>query len=310
MTSYGKTVRIYLADGTPTGIRHAEVVNWTGQAIVCPRGRVGELAQWPESQRPGVYVLVGEHPEDSRPLAYIGEAENVLDRLRSHIRGKDFWDQVVFFTSKDENLTKAHVRYLEARMVELAKEARRIDLDNSAAPQRPLLSRSARDAMEEFLEPTRILLGALGFLLLESVVRRGGVSAESPAGSVPLSTTPLNFRVPKRGVEAQGYATDDGFVVLVGSVGPVDLLDSLQKGWRELREKYTADGTLEVQGNRVRFTRDVLFRSPSAAASVVCGGVRNGRRGWKDAAGHTLAELEAALALGATPTPPDSSETA
>ena len=126
MSGYGRTIRIYLADGSPTGIKHAELVNWTGQAIVCPRGRVGELAKWPESQRPGVYILFGEDEQATKPMAYVGEAENVLVRLQSHVKGKDFWDQVVLFTSKDENLTKAHVKYLESRMVELARDAARV----------------------------------------------------------------------------------------------------------------------------------------------------------------------------------------
>ena len=110
MSTHGRTVRIYLADGSPTGIRHAEVVNWTGQAIVCPRARIGELAEWPQAQRPGIYLLLGEDPEFSRPMAYIGEAENVLTRLKQHIVKKEFWDQVVFFTSKDDNLLTCYAR--------------------------------------------------------------------------------------------------------------------------------------------------------------------------------------------------------
>jgi hypothetical protein len=86
MTSYGKTIRIYLADGTPTGIRHAELVNWTGQAIVCPRARVSELGTWDEARRPGVCFLVGDDDAETRPLVYIGEAENVLVRLQSHVK--------------------------------------------------------------------------------------------------------------------------------------------------------------------------------------------------------------------------------
>ena len=86
----GKSIRIYLADGTVTGIRHAEVVNWTGQAIICPRTRVGELGQWEEVTRPGVYVLFGIDPETGQPLAYVGEAENVYERLQQHLGTKEF----------------------------------------------------------------------------------------------------------------------------------------------------------------------------------------------------------------------------
>ena len=125
MASHGKTIRIYLADAVPAGIRHAELLNWTGQALVCPKGRVGEVAKWPESQRPGVYILFGRD-EDDNPRAYIGEGESVLVRLQDHVKHKDFWTEAVFFTSKDDNLTKAHVKYLESRFVELAKDVGRL----------------------------------------------------------------------------------------------------------------------------------------------------------------------------------------
>ena len=162
--AHGRSIRIYLADGSASGIRHAEVVNWTGQAIVCPRARIAELSSWLESQRPGVYMLIGDDPEGTRPLAYIGEAENVLTRLKTHTKDdtKEFFDQVVFFTSKDENLTKSHVKYLEARMVTIALQVDRVTLKNGNAPNLPALPRADRDAMEEFLGPARLLLAALG----------------------------------------------------------------------------------------------------------------------------------------------------
>ncbi len=295
MSTHGKTVRIYLADGAPTGIRHAEVVNWTGQAIVCPRGRIGELSKWPESQRPGLYFLIGENPETSRPLAYIGEAENVLTRLKQHVASKDFWDQVVFFTSKDENLTKAHVKYLESRVVELAVTANRIPLANSTAPTQSTLPRPDRDAMEEFLGPARILLGALGFTLLEPVRSRkeGGVSN---GDNGPLSHVTLYVNVPKRGIKAEGTSTDEGFIVAEGSLGHRELQGNLSPGWVKRREELIQDGTIEVIGEQIRFAKDVLFNSPSAAAATVCGGGRNGRKAWKDKDGTTLRDLENTLA--------------
>lgn len=293
---YGRTIRIYLADGSPTGIKHAELVNWTGQAVVCPRGRVSELSKWPESQRPGVYILMGEDATATKPLIYVGEAENVLLRLLSHVKGKEFWDQVVFFTSKDENLTKVHVKYLEARMVELAHEAGRAALENGTTPQLPALPRSDRDAMEEYLEPARILLGALGFPLLQPLVKKSPSTDKAESGtSGPLAAVRLHFDLPKRGVKAEGAATDEGFVVFAGSLGDGTVRESLQQGWRDLREELLAQGSIEVVGKQIRFAKDILFKSASAAASVTSGGVWNGRAGWKDAQGRSLNDLEAAL---------------
>ena len=294
--SHGRSIRIYLADGSAAGIRHAEVVNWTGQAIVCPRTRVAELKGWEEAQRPGVYLLVGDDPEGTRPLVYIGEAEHVLDRLKQHVADekKDFWDQVVLFTSKDANLTKAHVKYLESRIVELAREIDRTRLYNGNTPPRPSLPRADRDAMEEFLGPARLLLAALGFTALQPLARRAADNSVGPSG--PLAHIELRLVVPKRQTDARGHQTDEGFVVVAGSKGDGTLRDSLQKGWRALREELVADGSIRTTPTGIEFARDVLFASPSAAASVTMGGVWGGRTGWKTADGVTLADLEGGLA--------------
>ncbi len=290
--THGKTVRIYLADGSPTGIRHAEVVNWTGQAIVCPRGRVGELSNWPESHRPGDYILLGENPENSKPMAYIGEAENVCTRLKQHVAFKDFWDQVVFFTSKDENLTKSHVKYLESRMVALALEARRIKLDNSASPTLSSLPRPDRDAMDDFLEPARILLGSLGFSFLEPVRKRKTDEGKGPSNNGPLSHIPLYLKLEKRGISAEGTATDEGFVVSEGSIAEKNPRDSFGATYAKQRLELIEQRKLVEFGEHLKFKEDVLFTSPSAAAAVVCASPQNGRQCWKDEHGTPLANVE------------------
>ena len=290
--AHGRSIRIYLADGSAAGIRHAEVVNWTGQAIVCPRARVSELKDWEETQRPGVYLLVGDDPDGTRPLLYIGEAELVLDRLKQHAADakKDFWDQVVVFTNKDANLTKAHVKYLESRIVELAREIGRAKLVNGNTPPRPSLPRADRDAMEEFLGPARLLLAALGFTALQPLSRISTQPIDAPSG--PLADIELRFIVPKRGVDARGHLTDEGLVVRSGSIGNRTVRETLSKGWIAMRADLLADGSLVDTGTHIEFRRDVLFASPSAAAAVVSGGAWNGRAGWKDADGITLGELE------------------
>lgn len=299
---HGRSIRIYLADGSAAGIRHAEVVNWTGQAIVCPRTRVAELKGWEESQRPGVYFLVGDDPKGSRPLVYVGEAENVFDRLKQHAKDekKDFFDQVLLFTSKDANLTKAHGKYLESRIVELVKAVDRVTLYNGNTPPRPALPRPDRAAMEEFLGPARLLMAALGFVALQPLSK--GAGAEESSGtkgsdgpSGPLATTLLYLRIPKRGVEAKGLSTDEGFVVQKGSVGTSTVRKTLSKGWRAFREELIEEGSITIDGKSIHFERDVLFRSSSAAASVTAGGVYGGRVNWKDASGTTLADLEEGL---------------
>jgi hypothetical protein len=292
MAALGKTIRIYLADGTSGGIRHAELVNWSGQAMVCPRSRFQELSGWHEAQRPGVYVLVGED-ESGGVMIYIGEAENVLTRLQSHLKNKDFWTRVVFFTSKDENLTKAHVKYLEACLIDLAIAAGRSRVENGNSPQRPALPRADRDAMEEFLGPIATLLGALGFSFLQSIPAASG----GPNAIAGASHGRLFFKPTKRVIDAQGAWIDDEFVVYAGSVGDLATRHHLGSGYRQIREALMEDKSIEkASDTTIRFARDVPFTSPSAAASVLAGGAYNGREAWKDKNGRSLKAIEEELA--------------
>jgi hypothetical protein len=289
----GKSIRIYLADGTPLGIRHAELVNWTGQAIVAPRHRLSELKDWAEVRRPGVYFLFGKS-ETFKELAYIGESENVFDRLKSHVSQKDFWQHVAVFTSKDDNLTKSHVKYLESRLVELAIIAKRWDLENENTPQRPLLPRADRDAMDEFIGPLRILLGALSFNILEPVTVSARPSAVSAVGSRSAEdeAVVLTLQVAKYGVKADGASTDEGFVVFSGSIGTTHESTSLSKWSKRHRSELVSEGKLKLDGDQLVVVDDILFNSSSGAAAVLGGASYNGRILWKLADGRTLADLE------------------
>jgi len=287
----GKSVRIYLADGTPMGIRHAELVNWTGQAIVCPRTRLSELSAWKETARPGVYILLGDGEEPGGHV-YVGESESVRGRLKQHVAQKDFWRHVVLFTSKDDNLTKAHVCYLESRIYALAVEAGRVSLDNSQQPPAPSLPRADRDAMEEFLGPVRILLGALGFSFLEPVSRRP-VPPALAGGDDPASIT-FRLVVPKHRVDASGAPSDEGFVLFSGSVGTSKTLSSCPRGVASLREKLLDSRVVSVTGDSFTVQVDTLFTSPSSAASFVCGYSISGPGEWKAPDGRTLKDVEAA----------------
>ena len=292
--SVGKSIRVYLADGTVSGIRHGEVANWTGQAIACPRRRFAELKQWDEVRRPGVYFLYGVDEETGQDQVYIGEAEIVADRLSNHVGNKDFWGEVIAFTSKDENLTKGHVRYLESRLVQLATDAKRDALENTARPQLPSLPRADRDAMEEFLDGVRLLLGVLGHKTLEPLVsaaRSGGAVVEGAGVVIPAGSEPLTLA--SRTLKARALQTDEGIVVLAGSEAVTEAQPSISAGYRALREKLIAQGILVAADGKMRFTQDQLFSSPSQAACVVVGHAINGRDAWRTSDGRTLSQLEA-----------------
>lgn len=169
----GRTIRIYLHNGSVTGIKHSEIVNWSRQAISSPRNLVKDLKEWTEAQRPGVYFLFGLD-DNSNEAVYIGESENIYERLVQHISDekKDFWDEVIFFTSKDENLTKAHVKYLESKLTSLAKEVNRYRFLNGNSTQHSKLPQGDRDSMEEFITNIKILLGAMSHKVLEPTYKK------------------------------------------------------------------------------------------------------------------------------------------
>ncbi len=182
----GTQLKIYLANGSVTGIRHAEIVNWTGQAIAVPRVHIKELSEWEETQRPGVYFLFGYNAESGNSLVYVGEAEHIQKRLSQHLAGKEFWNEAICFTNKDENLTKAHVKYLEARLIEIILESKRYDLDNDKQPPTSSLPRGERDAMETFIDNIRTVIGSLGHKLLESKVSQTNAPLPSEPESMVL----------------------------------------------------------------------------------------------------------------------------
>jgi len=285
----GKSIRIYLPNDTVAGIRHAEIANWTGQALACPRSLFGELRDWPEIQRPGVYILFGVDDDTGVEIAYIGEAEVLADRLQSHFSGKEFWSELVSFSSKDENLTKAHVRYLESRLVSMAREANRYRLENNIAPALPSLPRADRDAMEEFLTFAKTLLGVLGHRLLDPFVTRevskdGEISAllkstPAPAAKVLKPSSVFHLRV--SGLHARAVWTEEGMVVFEGSDAAMTGTQSLPGGMAALRQTLIASGVLSVSNDKLVFVRDYMFKSPSQAAGVVTGYSINGRHNWK-----------------------------
>ncbi len=278
----GRSIRLYLADGTPTGIITAEIMNWTGHVMVAPRSRLPDLIQRQEAGRTGIYFLTGADPENAfKPLVYMGETDNVGKRLAQHNKdaNKEFWDRACVVTSKDQNLTKAHVRYLESRLISIAAEAGRAKLVNSTAPDYGLLPEGDIADMEFFVEQVRIVLPVLGLEFLREQPKAFPLPAAP--GTLAVLQSPIfeltNRKLP--GLRAEAQEVDGDFVVLAGSLARTD--DTTAKcNYRGLRDSLRADGTLQVDGSYLRFTRDTALRSPSAASAVVLGRNDNGRVSW------------------------------
>jgi len=275
------TIKLFLPRGDAKSLRTAEISNWTGKAIAAPRTELDELLAREELDKAGIYILTGSDPLTNTPRAYIGEAEVIRDRLKQH-KTKEFWVSAIVFVSKDENLTKAHVRYLESRLLAEAGQIDRFTLEqNQAGGSR--LPESDREDMEVFLSRIRQLLPVLDSDLLVPVAQ--------PAAK-PQSGGLLFCR--RKGAEGRGHRTPDGFVVLKGSTAVLQERESA-KSWPATiatRKQLIADGTLIEKDGFYEFTRDVQFSSPSAAAAAIEGGSANGLIEWKTKDGVTLKQLD------------------
>ena len=299
MAVFGKSIRIYLKDGTVTGIRSGEVVNQTIQCFECPRNRIAELKTYPEANRPSVYFLFGNDDNSGEPKAYIGEAENVYERLQSHLSNKEFWNEVLFFVSKDENLTKSHVKFLESRIIQSATLIKRYKIDNENQSQASSLPAADRDAMEEFLVYIKLLLGVFGHKLLEeltpmqtksSAMNFSIIDSESTVDVEKIvQSTQLYLNI--SGLKASAVYTDEGIVVLTGSEAAKDIQLSLPMGYRDIRQRLINNGILKETENKYVFTSDYLFDTPSPAAAIIVGYSINGKNSWKNKDGYSLNEM-------------------
>ena len=276
----GTSLRIFLPDGTPDGVRLVSKSNWTGLAIASSRSRYpnARIAR-NEFRTPGVYVLVGP-PENAKYEAriYVGEGEDPRGRIDAHHGSKDFWNRLVLFTSTGEVLNKATIRYVEARLLELALQAGRAELDNGNAPGLPPLTEPDQQDAESFLGDMLIIYPLLGLNVFESLEQ-------------PADTERLSLSGPR--ASGEGNETEDGFVVYAGANARSATVDSIPSWALSLRQALVNSGALlpDESGERLVLQADHEFKSPSAAAAVLLGRSAAGPLEWKNSAGSPLRQL-------------------
>ncbi|MDF3031633.1 MAG: hypothetical protein K0R03_2191 [Moraxellaceae bacterium] len=283
--SQGRSLRLFLVDGTPHGLLTAEIMNWTGHVLTGPRSKLAELVQRPECARTGIYFLIGPDPEDSlRTRVYIGESDDVAKRLKQHNRpeeqgGKDFWERVCLVTSKDQNLTKAHVKYLESLLISIAAQVGRCVVANGTAHEYIALPESDRADMAFFLEQIRTVLPVLGFDFLREIAKPS-VPTVSAAAPLVMQSPQFVLQMPKYGLKARAQEVDGEFLVLKGSQARSQWV-GIPGGYQGLFNRLLADGVLVTGGGEhLQFKDDYAFASPSAAAAVIHGRQTNGRTTW------------------------------
>lgn len=278
------SLRIFVADGDPDGLRLVERSNWVGKAVMFPRALLPKVKQRDELSQTGVYLLLGPRDDGEGDMIYIGEGDPVRPRLESHYAQKDFWNRAVCFVAAPGQLNKAHVQFLESQLIRLANAAKRLPLDNANHPAEPSLSEADRADMQVFLEN---MLGMLPVL---------GIHAFEQAAAMPsMAVTMLACK--GKGVVATGFEATQGFVVKAGSQAVGKSVPSMQQHVRsmfDLRQELIQNGVLQTDGDHYRFAQDYVFSSPSTAAAVVLGRSANGRVEWKDTTGRALKEIQAA----------------
>ncbi|MBI1333745.1 MAG: DUF4357 domain-containing protein [Armatimonadetes bacterium] len=278
----GYSIRLFLPDGEPEGLKLIEKTNWSGLGVVCPRSLFGAKRNRPEFERTGVYLLVGEG-DGVVPDLYIGEADEIRTRLNSHGKESKFdWQQVVFFVSKDNNLNKAHGRYLEWRLIDLSTKANRAKLHNGNAGSQPSLSEADIAEAEGFLDEMRLCFPLVGLDYFET----------PPPIKKAVSGSLL--KIVAKGLTSHGYEAGSEFVVKKGSQASQKEASSFPSGHKQRRQSLVDSKVLLVEGDHLVFAQDYAFSSPSTAASVVLGRNANGRTEWVDEKGRTLKSIQEA----------------
>jgi hypothetical protein len=292
MTIRGKSINLYLMDGTPTGRIKVTLANWTGIAYKIPRTELEKCKDLEILKQSGVYFLFGTADDTGDSVVYIGQAgvrkngEGLLYRLQEHKRNpdKDYWTEAVVFTTSNNSFGPTEISYLENRFANLALEAKRYVVKNSNSPTMGNITEEKESELEEFIDYAKIVMGTLGHKIFEKLV---SISANVLEESQPPSVSSILFEIKKGKVDAKGQRTSDGFVILKGSRIRTKVAPSCPKHAKKAREQYASvlepDGTLSA---------DILLKSPFEAACFVTGTSINARDAWKTAEGKTLKEIE------------------
>ena len=269
-------LQMLVPGGNPSGMKIIELAGWSGKCFIVPRQNLKELKDRPEINQPALYLLFGMDEQSGIELVYIGESESFYNRISNHDSNKDFWNTAIIFTS---GLNRAFVKYLEFRATTVAHRAQRMQVQNKVQPQENTLSEFEKVTVEQYFDNVQFILEVLNYIVFESV-------AES------ISDREI-YALKGESIAAQAQLLSDGSLnVLKGSMARIKETESFG-GWSlAARKRFLDDGTLTKTEDNLAyvFTRDTVFKSPSAAAATLSGRSINGWTAWKDKDGKTLDE--------------------
>lgn len=297
MAIRGKSINLFLMDGTASGRIKCTLANWTGVAYKLPRTELEKCKGRDDLSQSGVYFLFGTSDQTGENVVYIGQAgtrkngEGILYRLQEHKRNpdKDYWTEAVVFTTSNNSFGPTEISYLENRFTNLALTAKRYAVKNGNDPTPGNITEEKESELEEFVDYSKIVMGTLGHRVFESLAEvkhpieiNNNIAAE---GDGLLLHMKRKSRKSGQTIEAECKQTTEGFVVLKGSHIELNDSDSIPPGIKEARQKAKVDEDGILQ-------EDVLFKSPSYAAAFVIGGHANGLTEWKTDDGKTLKDIE------------------
>ena len=274
--SIGTTILIFLPDGNPRSLKIAEITSRTVQAILIPRAKLEDAGKRPELKNVGVYFLIGNKDEESKPVVYVGEAEECLLRLKQQNKQKDFWSTAIVVISKTQYFTKTHIKFLESFCYAEAQKAGRYKLENTTISTMPYVSEPMEADLIDNFETLKILVATLGYPIFDHIKKPQKKDILYCKGKEAM---------------AEGEYTEDGFIVFAGSVCNLEETKSAGhvKNWRA---QLIEDKVLKRDGNVYKFTQNHIFSSPSTAAAVVLARRANGWTEWKYKDGKTLDEVK------------------
>jgi virulence-associated protein VapD len=293
MSQRGITITNYLSTGNPEGVIFAYMSNWTGQAIRIPRNLFAESKDIDELKRPGVYFLLGqndENPDDK--LVYVGEANNLSERIIQHLRDTDksFAETIICFSSKDENLTVSHTKYLEQKIIVHIAKSSEYRLVNKKEGTLINLPRMVQDEMDTYFDNMKVILPTLGYSVLHIDTK---IRNQEIGNKIKI----LDLGIGE--FKAKARLTSNGLEVLKDSEMNKKETTSLSGSYSNMRKTLIEKGIVKEQGSKYIFEENFEFSSPSTAAAILLGYSINGRTAWKDKAGKTLKEIEEEQISGA-----------
>ncbi|MDB5691703.1 MAG: uncharacterized protein JWO81_766 [Alphaproteobacteria bacterium] len=295
----GRSLELYYIDGRPDGMLTAELFNWTGHVLMTPRTQIAEALARPEASYAGVYLLLGE--QVGEPLAYIGEGEDISARIKNHDVRKEWWTSAVLVTASANKLNKAHVRYLEARLIAEARSIGRVPLDNGTSPTLAMLSEADVAKMEAFLENLFIVLPAVRVDMFIHRARPAvhqrrtpAAAGVGPAAEGPVGAPRFVLETAKHRLHASAVLNEGEFIVEAGSTARSRWAGLPHHNYASLHPELVRAGVLELQGDHCVFTQNYAFSSPSAAAAVIFGRSASGPQAWRlEGTGMTYRDWEA-----------------